>query len=39
MAQIFEVKDMVDAIVYLAEAGHVTGEALHLDGGAHLGKW
>ena len=32
-------KDIVDAIVYLTEAAHVTGEVLHVDGGAHIGKW
>jgi enoyl-[acyl-carrier-protein] reductase (NADH) len=25
--------------VFLAEAPHITGEVLHVDGGAHLGKW
>jgi NAD(P)-dependent dehydrogenase (short-subunit alcohol dehydrogenase family) len=39
MGQIVEVKDIVDAIVYLTEAGQVTGEVLHVDGGAHVGKW
>jgi enoyl-[acyl-carrier-protein] reductase (NADH) len=34
------VKDIVDAIVYLTEAAaEVTGEVLHVDGGAHVGKW
>jgi len=33
-----DVKDIVDAIVYLTEAGQVTG-VLHVDGGAHVGKW
>ena len=33
------VKDIVDAIVYLTEAHQVTGEVLHVDGGAHVGKW
>jgi NAD(P)-dependent dehydrogenase (short-subunit alcohol dehydrogenase family) len=37
--QITAVKDIVDAIVYLAEADQVTGEVLHVDGGAHIGKW
>jgi len=27
------------AIVYLAEAPHVTGEVLHVDAVAHNGKW
>ena len=39
IGQISEVKDIVDAIVYLTEAGQVTGEVLHVDGGAHVGKW
>jgi NAD(P)-dependent dehydrogenase (short-subunit alcohol dehydrogenase family) len=32
-------KDIADAVVYLAEAGQVTGEVLHVDGGAHVGRW
>ena len=36
---ISDVKDIVDAIVYLTEASQVTGEILHVDGGAHTGKW
>jgi len=39
MGQMSDVKDIVDAVVYLAEAGQVTGEVLHVDGGAHVGKW
>jgi NAD(P)-dependent dehydrogenase (short-subunit alcohol dehydrogenase family) len=39
LGQISDVKDIVDAIVYLTEAGQVTGEVLHVDGGAHVGKW
>ena len=39
MGRISGVKDVVDAIVYLTEAGQVTGEVLHVDGGAHVGKW
>ncbi len=39
MGGISAVKDIVDAIVYLTEAGQVTGEVLHVDGGAHVGKW
>jgi NAD(P)-dependent dehydrogenase (short-subunit alcohol dehydrogenase family) len=37
--QIAQVKDIVDAIVFLTEAVQVTGEVLHVDGGAHVGKW
>jgi NAD(P)-dependent dehydrogenase (short-subunit alcohol dehydrogenase family) len=32
-------KDIADAVVYLTEAGHVTGEVLHVDDGAHVGRW
>lgn len=39
MATISDAKDIADAVVYLAEARHVTGEVLHVDGGAHQGKW
>jgi NAD(P)-dependent dehydrogenase (short-subunit alcohol dehydrogenase family) len=39
IGQIAQVKDIVDAIVYLTEAGQVTGDVLYLDGGAHIGKW
>ena len=39
MGQISDVKDIVDAVVYLTEAAQVTGEVLHVDGGAHVGKW
>jgi NAD(P)-dependent dehydrogenase (short-subunit alcohol dehydrogenase family) len=39
MGGISEVKDIVDAIIYLTEAGQVTGEVLHVDGGAHTGRW
>ena len=39
MGKVAHVKDIVDAIVYLTEAGQVTGEVLHVDGGAHVGKW
>ncbi len=39
MGQIVTVTDIVDAIVYLTEAHQVTGEVLHVDGGAHVGKW
>ena len=34
-----EVQEIVDAVLYLESAGFVTGEVLHVDGGAHAGKW
>jgi len=39
MGTISEPKDIADAVVYLTEARHVTGEVLHVDGGAHAGRW
>lgn len=39
MGEISDVADIVDALVYLTEARHVTGEVLHVDAGAHNGKW
>jgi NAD(P)-dependent dehydrogenase (short-subunit alcohol dehydrogenase family) len=39
MGEIVEAKDIAEAVVYLAEARFVTGEVLHVDGGAHAGRW
>ena len=39
MGSISNVQEIVDAVIYLTEAPHVTGEVLHVDGGAHVGKW
>jgi len=39
MGTISNAKDIADAVVYLTEARHVTGEVLHVDGGAHVGRW
>ena len=39
MGKISEPKDIADAVVYLTEARFVTGEVLHVDGGAHRGRW
>ena len=39
MGKLATVKDIVDAVLYLAKAGQVTGEILHVDGGAHAGRW
>ena len=36
---ITEVKDIVEAVLYLARAGQVTGEVIHVDGGSHAGRW
>ena len=39
MGTISDVKDIAEAVLYLTEARQVTGEVLHVDGGAHSGKW
>jgi NAD(P)-dependent dehydrogenase (short-subunit alcohol dehydrogenase family) len=39
MGSISSVEDIASAVVYLTEASQVTGEVLHVDGGAHVGKW
>lgn len=31
--------EIVDAVLYLDKAGLVNGEVIHVDGGAHAGKW
>jgi NAD(P)-dependent dehydrogenase (short-subunit alcohol dehydrogenase family) len=33
------VKDIVDAVLYLVHAGHVSGEILHVDGAAPARRW
>ena len=33
------VQEIVDAVLYLENAGFVTGEVLHVDGGQHAGHW
>jgi NAD(P)-dependent dehydrogenase (short-subunit alcohol dehydrogenase family) len=39
MGTISTVEDIASAVVYLTEARQITGEVLHVDGGAHVGKW
>jgi NAD(P)-dependent dehydrogenase (short-subunit alcohol dehydrogenase family) len=39
MGTISAPKDIAEAVVYLTEAIHVTGEVLHVDDGAHVGRW
>jgi NAD(P)-dependent dehydrogenase (short-subunit alcohol dehydrogenase family) len=39
MGKIATVKDIVEAVLYLTHACQVTGEVLHVDGGAHTGRW
>jgi NAD(P)-dependent dehydrogenase (short-subunit alcohol dehydrogenase family) len=39
LGKIADVKDIVDAVLFLAQSGQITGEVLHVDGGAHAGCW
>ena len=39
MGSVAVVEDIVDAVLYLVRAVQVTGEIIHVDGGAHAGKW
>jgi NAD(P)-dependent dehydrogenase (short-subunit alcohol dehydrogenase family) len=39
MGSLASVNDIAEAVLYLAEARQVTGEILHVDGGAHVGRW
>src|SRR5467141_2480230 len=39
MGSISTVEDIASAVIYLTEARQITGEVLHVDGGAHVGKW
>ena len=39
MGTISDAKDIAEAVIFLTEARHITGEVLHVDGGAHAGRW
>ena len=39
MGRMGSTQDVVDAVLYLERAPFVTGEILHVDGGAHAGHW
>jgi len=39
MGSVTTVEEIASAVAYLSEARQVTGEVLHVDGGAHIGKW
>ncbi len=39
LGQIAASQDIAEAVFYLTQASQVTGEVLHVDGGAHLGRW
>src|SRR5271168_3389498 len=39
MGRLGKTQEVVDAILFLTDATFITGEILHVDGGAHAGKW
>ena len=39
LGRLGEVSEVVEAVLYLESAAFVTGETLHVDGGAHAGHW
>lgn len=39
MGRVGEIKEVVDAVLFLTDATFTTGETLHVDGGANAGKW
>ena len=39
MGRMGDTQDIVDAVMYLEQASFVTGEILHVDGGASAGRW
>jgi NAD(P)-dependent dehydrogenase (short-subunit alcohol dehydrogenase family) len=39
VGRIGEIREIVDAVLYLTDATFTTGEILHVDGGVHAGKW
>ncbi len=39
MGTLSTVEEIAGAVIYLTEARQITGEVLHVDGGAHNGKW
>jgi NAD(P)-dependent dehydrogenase (short-subunit alcohol dehydrogenase family) len=39
LGRVGEIKEIVEAVLYLTDATFTTGEILHVDGGSHAGKW
>jgi len=39
LGRVGETQDMIDAVMHLEKATFVTGEILHVDGGASAGRW
>ena len=39
LKRLAEVGEVAELLLYLESADFVNGEVIHLDGGAHAGKW
>jgi NAD(P)-dependent dehydrogenase (short-subunit alcohol dehydrogenase family) len=39
MGTVSDADDIAQAVLFLTEARNITGEVLHVDGGAHAGRW
>jgi len=39
MGRMGKTQEVVDAVMYLERAAFVTGEIMHVDGGASAGHW
>jgi NAD(P)-dependent dehydrogenase (short-subunit alcohol dehydrogenase family) len=39
LKRLAEVGEVADLLLYLESASFLNGEVVHLDGGAHAGKW
>jgi NAD(P)-dependent dehydrogenase (short-subunit alcohol dehydrogenase family) len=39
MGRLGKIDEIVDAVLFLTDATCTTGETIHVDGGAHAGKW
>lgn len=39
MGRMGEIRDIVEAVLFLESASFVTGEILHVDGGSNAGRW
>ncbi len=39
LGRLAEIQEIVDAVLYLESATFITGETLHVDGGANAGHW
>ena len=39
LKRLARIEEVVDLLLYLESAAFLNGEVVHLDGGAHAGKW